>query len=109
MKEHDIVKAIVTSIVDYGVFVKVDDQDGLIHISEISDKFVKNVSDFFRVGDVIDLEVIGVDPSTHKLKLSYKSIKRQTINRYFSPGFKTLADQLPQWIDYKLKEIKHDG
>ena len=109
MKEHDIVKAVVTSIVDYGVFVKVNDQDGLVHISEISDKFVKNINDFFRVGDVIDLEVIGIDKATQKMKLSYKTIKRPSINRYFSPGFKTLEDQLPQWIDYKLKEIKHDG
>jgi general stress protein 13 len=109
MKEHDIVKATVTSIVDYGVFVKVNDQDGLIHISEISDKFVKDVNHFFRVGDVVDLEVIGIDPNTHKLKLSYKNVKRQTINRHFSKGFSTLQQQLPIWIKTKLKEIKHDG
>jgi general stress protein 13 len=109
MKEHDIVKATVSSIVDFGVFVKVNDQDGLVHISEISDKFVKDINDFFRVGDVIDLEVLSIDPHSNKLKLSYRSVKRASINRHFSIGFSTLQQQLPIWIDYKLKEIKHDG
>jgi len=109
MKKHDIVRATVTGIVDYGVFVKVQEQDGLIHISEISDKFVKDVNDFFRVGDIIDVEVLGIDPNTQKLKLSYKAIKRQSINRYFSIGFSSLEEKIPHWIEQKLKEIKKDG
>jgi general stress protein 13 len=109
MKKHDIVRATVTGIVDYGVFVKVQEQDGLIHISEISDKFVKDVNDFFRVGDIIDVEVLGIDPNTQKLKLSYKAIKRQSINRHFSIGFSSLEEKIPHWIEQKLKEIKKDG
>ena len=109
MKKQDIVRATVTGIVDYGVFVKVQEQDGLIHISEISDKFVKDVNDFFRVGDIIDVEVLGIDPNTQKLKLSYKAIKRQSINRHFSIGFSSLEEKIPHWIEQKLKEIKKDG
>jgi general stress protein 13 len=109
MKKQDIVRATVTGIVDYGVFVKVQEQDGLIHISEISDKFVKDVNDFFRVGDIIDVEVLGNDPITQKLKLSYKAIKRQSINRHFSIGFSSLKEKIPHWIEQKLKEIKKDG
>jgi general stress protein 13 len=109
MKEQKIVRATVTGIVDYGVFVRTDQQDGLIHISEISEKFVKDVNDFFRVGDVIDVEILGVDPATNKLKLSYKTIKRQSINRHFAIGFSSLNERLPLWIEEKVKEIKkHD-
>ena len=109
MKTQDIVRATVTGIVEYGVFVRVQEQDGLIHISEISDKFVKNINDFFRVGDVVDAEVLGIDPNTQKLKLSYKAVKRQSINRHFSIGFSSLEQKIPEWIDYKLKEIKKHG
>jgi predicted RNA-binding protein with RPS1 domain len=67
------------------------------------------VNDFFRVGDIIDVEVLGIDPNTQKLKLSYKAIKRQSINRYFSIGFSSLEEKIPEWIEQKLKEIKKDG
>ena len=109
MNIEDIVRATVTGVVEYGVFVKVGDVDGLIHISEISEKYVKDVSDFFRVGDMIDAKVIGIDADTKRLKLSYKQIKRKSINRFYSIGFTSLEEKLPEWIESKLKELKRRG
>ena len=53
LKVGDIVLARVTGIKDYGFFVKVGDYDGLCHLSQISNDFVENVTDFVNVGDDI--------------------------------------------------------
>ena len=102
MKAGDIVKGRITSIKPYGAFVKVDDSiDGLIHISEISDRFVKSIEDYLSVGDIVNLRVLSVSKD-HKLSLSYKSEnkngrkKRETIKLVY--GFKPLAEQLGIWI-----------
>lgn len=70
---------------------------------------MKDVSDFFRVGDMIDAKIIEIDPDTNRLKLSYKQIKRKSINRFYSIGFTSLEEKLPEWIEFKLKELKRRG
>lgn len=105
MKKGDIVKGRITSIKPYGAFVKVNDSiDGLIHISEISDKFVKSIDDYIDIGDIVTLEVMSVSED-NKLSLSYKSQnragrkKRENIDLVY--GFKPLAEQLDKWVkDY---------
>lgn len=108
MKVNDIVTGTVTGVQEYGVFVKVDEYDGLIHISEISDKFVRNVKDYLKVGDVIDLKVLDLDEANKKLKLSYKAIKDKRINRHFRLGFQSLENKIPKWVDTKLKEMNNN-
>ena len=61
MQVGDIVIAKITNIIGYGAFVTVGDYDGLVHISEFSDNFVKNIGDFVKVGDEIRLRVLEVD------------------------------------------------
>ncbi|XFA98440.1 S1 RNA-binding domain-containing protein [Candidatus Izemoplasma sp. B36] len=110
MKAGDIVKGRITSIKPYGAFVKVDESiDGLIHISEISDRFVRSIEDYLSVGDIVTLKVLSVSRE-QKLSLSYKSEnkngrkKRETIELVY--GFKPLADQLDIWIkDYLKNDI----
>lgn len=46
--------------------------DGLVHISEMSEKFVKNPSDIVSVGDIVKVKVIGIDNDRQKVKLSMK-------------------------------------
>ena len=53
MKTGDIVHAKVTNILGYGAFVKVDEYDGLVHISEFSDGFVRKINEFVNIGDEI--------------------------------------------------------
>ena len=61
MKPGDIVNGKITNILGYGAFVVVGDYDGLVHISEFSDNFVKNINDFVKVGQELILKVIEVD------------------------------------------------
>ncbi len=108
----DIIKVTVTSIENYGIFVKVDEKyNGLIHISEMSNKFVSNVRNFAFPGETIYAKIMDVDSTTHHMKLSIKSIDyrltSQKGNLLESPnGFSKLKELLPVWIDTKLKEIE---
>lgn len=106
MKTGDIVHAKVTNILGYGAFVKVDDYDGLVHISEFSDGFVRKINEFVNIGDEIRLRVIEVDEENKQLKLSYKQIHKTRGVKCKVPtyniGFKTIDDNLEKWInEYK--------
>lgn len=111
-KEKDIIKAKVTGIQEYGAFVNInDDYDGLIHISEISYGFVKNINDYIKIGDNIYAEVIEVNKENNQLKLSIKDIdykkdgtKLKRIAETKS-GFEPLKQNLDIWINKKIKEI----
>ena len=86
---------------------------GLIHISEISKGFVKDIHDFVNVGDHIYVEILDVDDEEAHLKLSIKNInykingkpKRRKIIE--TPhGFTTLRQKLPFWITKQIKKQK---
>lgn len=111
-----IVEGVVTGIQPYGAFVHIDDEtSGLIHISEISDFFVRDVNLFIQVGDRIRVKIIDVDG--HQLRLSMKAL-RHTSNRkermyrqqkLLPPneiGFNSIEVMLGQWV--KEKQKNHD-
>ena len=63
----------VRNVVDFGAFVDVGvKHDGLVHISEMSDKFVKNPSEIVSVGDIVKVKVIKIDEEKQKVSLSMK-------------------------------------
>lgn len=114
-KKGDIVKGTVTGIEHYGAFVSLKEfYSGLIHISEISHRFVKDVNDFLKIGDTIFVEILEVDKESYHCKLSIKNINYRQKTKP-SPkkhiketmhGFRTLEKMLPIWIEENLKN-KH--
>ena len=65
----------VKSIVAFGAFVEIlPGKEGLLHISEIDHKRVTNIEEYMKVGQMIDVKLIGIDQSTGKLKLSKKAL-----------------------------------
>jgi len=68
----DIVKGVVTGVVDFGVFVNVEGIEGLVHISEISWERVSNPADYVKVGETIDTKIIAIDKD--RLSLSIKQL-----------------------------------
>ena len=73
LKEGMILTGTVRNVIDFGVFVDIGvKHDGLVHISEMSEKFVKNPSDIVSVGDIVKVKVIGIDNERQKVKLSMK-------------------------------------
>lgn len=76
LDEGDTITVTVSNIENYGVFVDLgNDIEGFLHISEITwDKNVKNPGDYLQVGEEIDVEVIEINPKTHKLRVSLKRL-----------------------------------
>ena len=73
LKEGMILNGTVRNVIDFGAFVDIGVKyDGLVHISEMSDKYIKNPSEIVSVGDVVKVKVINVDSNKHKVALSMK-------------------------------------
>ena len=112
-RKGKIIRCTVTGIESYGAFVSCDDYySGLIHISEISHGYVKNITDFLNIGDIIFAEILEVDEELGHLKLSIKNIdykKRMIVKRRkikeTSLGFNTLKYKLPIWIEESLNKV----
>ena len=73
LRDGMVLTGTVRNITDFGCFVDVGvKHDGLVHISEMSDKFVKNPSDIVSIGDIVKVKVIGIDQEKQKVKLSMR-------------------------------------
>ena len=73
LKEGMVLTGTVRNVIDFGAFVDIGvKHDGLVHISEMSDKFVKNPSEIVSVGDVVKVKVIKIDKERQKVGLSMK-------------------------------------
>ncbi len=66
-------KGTVRNVVDFGAFVDIGvKQDGLVHVSELADRFVRNPLDVVQVGDIVDVRVLTVDPARGRIGLSMR-------------------------------------
>ena len=76
LKPGMILKGTVRNVVDFGVFVDIGvHQDGLVHISQVSDRFLRHPSEAVQVGDVTDVMVLDVDVQKKRISLSMKQAK----------------------------------
>lgn len=111
-KIGDIVSGKVTGIENYGIFLVFEDgSSGLIHISEISRSFVKNVGDYANIDEIIRTRIIGIEDDNHYklsiIDLDYRERKdnycmiEETIN-----GFESLRNKLEDWIKEKKNNFK---
>lgn len=76
LKVGMILDGTVRNIIDFGAFVDIGvHQDGLVHISQLADRFVKHPLDMVRIGQIVKVKVIGVDPAKRKISLSMRDLK----------------------------------
>lgn len=69
-------KGTVRNVIDFGAFVDIGvHQDGLVHISQITNKFIKHPSDVLKVGDIVTVWVISVDVAKKRIGLTMKKPK----------------------------------
>ncbi len=77
LKPGMVMRGTVRNVVDFGAFVDIAvHQDGLVHISELCDRFIKHPSEVVKVGDVVDVVVLGVEPAKKRISLSIKQAKK---------------------------------
>lgn len=118
-----IVKGKVTGIQPYGAFVSLgEERQGLVHISEITNGYVKNIHDFMEVGEEVSVKVIAVDDESGKISLSLKAVtekngkhgRHKEYNKEHleellassSQGFNSLKEKLVEWIEESKKDEK---
>lgn len=113
----------VKGIQPYGAFVALDENtQGLVHISEVTHGYVKDVNDHLKVGDEVKVKVLSVDESAGKISLSIRATeeapvqqerpkqapkKRQaSVMTSTAPdeGFNTLKDKLQEWIEQSERQ-----
>ena len=114
-KVGDVVTGKVTGIQPYGAFVALDDEtQGLVHISEITYGYVKDVHEFIKVGDEIMVKILDVDEDQKKISLSIRVLQESPVSkkREVAPrktlqervkeadadGFRVLQQKLQSWI-----------
>lgn len=111
----EVVTGRVTGIQPYGAFVALDEStQGLVHISEITYGFVRNVEDYLKVGDEIQVKILDIDESTEKISLSTRALQvppqnkvekkpkkslQERVNENDANGFQTLKEKLQDWIE----------
>ncbi|KZE36514.1 RNA-binding protein S1 [Bhargavaea cecembensis] len=110
----DVVTGKVAGIQPYGAFIALDkDTQGLVHISEITYGFVKDVNDYLTVGEEVQVKVLDVDEEAGKISLSLRALQERPqtrredrprkslqdrIDEREPDGFNTLRDKLQDWI-----------
>lgn len=110
-KKGDIVKGYVTGIEKYGIFLNIDDKhSGLIHISEITSNYVRNIYDYVKIGEQIQAKVLE-DEKNCQVKLSIKDLDYRISKKKTSKieetkkGFTTLTLMLNKWTEQKIADI----
>ena len=77
LKEGMVLKGTVRNVIDFGAFVDIGvHQDGLVHISQICDHFIKHPSEELSVGQIVDVKVLGVDLDKNRISLTMKNIDK---------------------------------
>lgn len=106
----------VTGIQPYGAFVALDGEtQGLVHISEITYGFVRDINDYLAVGDEVKVKVLEVDYDAGKISLSIRALQeapsnhnkpvrprkslQDKVKEHDAEGFNSLKDKLKDWID----------
>lgn len=78
LEEGMLLTGTVRNVSDFGAFVDIGvHQDGLVHISQLADRFVKNPMDVVKVGDIVEVRVIGVDRGRKRISLSMKGLGKE--------------------------------
>lgn len=114
LKVGSIVKGRVTGIEKYGVFIDLDNgYSGLIHISEISEEFVRDIHNYVSLEEIVYCQVLEINEDEKKVKLSIKDINYKDVPlngdvQETRLGFLPLKEHLNTWIEEKLKIYKND-
>ena len=76
LKEGMILKGTVRNVIDFGVFVDIGvHQDGLVHISQITDRYIKHPLEAVSVGDIVDVKVMSVDLKKKRIQLTMRGVR----------------------------------
>lgn len=110
----------VTGIQPYGAFVELNkDTQGLVHISEVTHGFVKDINDHLAIGDAVKVKVLDINEEQNKVSLSMRATEEAPKKKAAKPkvvqtiqqddnsiGFNSLKDKLEEWIGQSKERQK---
>ena len=111
----------VYNVKPYALFMSFEDGvTGLLHISEISDSFVRDIEKYGSVGDEIKVKILSIDKENGFLRVSYKAIPEEerysthnsssrSIPQFDEADFTDLEEKLPEWINATLEKAKGEN
>ena len=117
----DLVLGTVNQIRPYAIFLTFEDgSKGLLHISEISDAYVRDIERYGSVGDVIKVKIIEIDDFNGFLRVSLKKVPEEErysthdnstkkVPEFDEADFSSLQEKLPEWIDTTLKKARENN
>ena len=120
-KVGDIIIGKVNQIRPYALFLSFDNGvNGLLHISELSDGYIRDIEKFGSVGDEIKVKVLSIDPTNGFLRVSYRDIPEEErytthdnstrkIPQFDEADFTDLEEKLPEWINETLLKAKEQN
>ena len=119
-KINDLVIGKVENVKPYVVFLSFPNGTrGLLHISEISDSFIKDIEKFLSEGDEVKVKVLNIDESNGFMRVSlkqvsqeerfstHKNVKRKKVENS-EEDFAPLLERLPSWIEHTLEKAKEN-
>lgn len=119
-KVGDLIIGKVNQIRPYALFLTFDNgANGLLHISELSDGYIRDIEKFGTIGDEIKVKILSIDPNNGFLRVSYKEVPESEIYsthdssvrrlpQFDEADFTDLENKLPEWINDTLKKAKKD-
>ena len=115
-KVNDIIEGTIISIKSFGaIMIFEDGQKGLLHISQVANTFIRNISRYLKIGKTYQVKIIGIEEDGF-LKLSMSQISQEEKDEYHRNGIKkekidsqyidftALKNKLPEWIEEAKKE-----
>ena len=115
----DLIVGVVNQVRPYALFMSFEDgSQGLLHISEMSDDYVRDIELFGSVGDELKVRVIDIDSSNGFLRVSLKQVpeeerfsthdsSKRVIPEFDKADFSSLESKLPEWIEETLKKARN--
>ena len=99
-------EGVVTNVTKFGAFVDVGvHQDGLVHISELSDRYIKEPSDVVKVGQIVKVHVLSADAKTKRIALSMKTPGSKPAQGARAPAEEAPSLPKPQTMDDKVAAL----
>ena len=104
LKQGMSLQGVVTNVTNFGAFVDIGvHQDGLVHISQLADRFIKDANDVVKTGDIVKVNVMEVDPDRKRIALTMRSDQNTTQTEQTKPKRKKRSPTSP---DQKIKKTK---
>ena len=121
IKVGDLIIGKVNQIRPYALFLTFENgQNGLLHISELSDNYIRDIEKYGSIGDELRVKVLSIDPNNGFLRVSYKAVpedqkynthdESKALSAQFDEAdFHDVEEKLPEWISETLAKAKEEN